>query len=62
MEPELAIVVVETGKAPGARVGARDLRIRVTRIGSQHVDSRVEPQHPLALDTLVTGRYFVKSV
>lgn len=59
MEPELAIVVVETGKAPGARVGARDLRIRVTRIGSQHVDSRAEPQYPLALDT---GRYFVKSV
>ena len=59
MEPELAIVVVETGKAPGARVGARNLRIRVIRIGSQHVDSRAEPQHPLALDT---GRHFVKSV
>ena len=59
MEPELAIVVVETGKAPGARVEARNLRIRVTRIGSQHVDSRAEPQYPLALDT---GRYFVKSV
>ena len=26
MEPELAIVVVETGKAPNARVGARSLR------------------------------------
>ena len=44
MEPELAIVVVETGKAPNARVEARNLRIRVIRIGSQHVDSRAEPQ------------------
>ena len=59
MEPELAIVVVETGKAPGARVEARNLRIQVIRIGSQHVYSRAEPQHPLALDT---GRFFVKSV
>ena len=56
MEPELAIVVVETGKAPGARVGARNLRIRVIRIGSQHVDS--EPQErDIALRLLPDGTF-----
>ena len=44
MEPELAIVVVETGKAPNARVGAAVCVARVFRIGTrnhrQHVDSQ----------------------
>ena len=49
MEPELAIVVVETGKAPGARKLKLPICVvRVFRIGtgshSQHVDSQCKFQ------------------